>query len=235
MCQLETTLGYFSERQADLFPFAASEILTANSTTSTTSSRSPDGRQQLTRCSLTVTLSTVVRGQPRLSSFFSPTSVRRRFALRILLLSSPSSSLLGLYPGKIFLNRGNHETADMNKVRFPMLLVNERRADPLLAQVYGFEGETKKKYSELTYKLFEEVFTARAFESFLSRGRADLPVLLQFPSPPSSRPPSPHDQTPHPTPRTLLFTTASNATLSSTAVSSVGRMSCWTRFARSRG
>ncbi|KAI9631511.1 hypothetical protein KEM48_014260 [Puccinia striiformis f. sp. tritici PST-130] len=39
------------------------------------------------------------------------------------------------------LNRGNHETADMNKV-------------------YGFEGETKKKYSELCYKLFEEVFCA---------------------------------------------------------------------------
>jgi len=44
-------------------------------------------------------------------------------------------------PHKVFLNRGNHETADMNKV-------------------YGFEGETKKKYSELCYKLFEEVFCA---------------------------------------------------------------------------
>lgn len=31
--------------------------------------------------------------------------------------------------------------------------------------MYGFEGETKKKYSELTYKLFEEVFTARAYSS----------------------------------------------------------------------
>ena len=46
-----------------------------------------------------------------------------------------------LYPTKVFLNRGNHETSDMNKV-------------------YGFEGETKKKYSELTYKLFEEAFTS---------------------------------------------------------------------------
>ncbi|KAG0146971.1 hypothetical protein CROQUDRAFT_43612, partial [Cronartium quercuum f. sp. fusiforme G11] len=44
-------------------------------------------------------------------------------------------------PNKVFLNRGNHETSDMNKV-------------------YGFEGETKKKYSEMTYKLFEEVFCA---------------------------------------------------------------------------
>ena len=46
-----------------------------------------------------------------------------------------------LYPRNVFLNRGNHETSDMNKV-------------------YGFEGETKKKYSDLTYKLFEEAFTA---------------------------------------------------------------------------
>ncbi|KAL7010039.1 Palmitoyl-protein thioesterase 1 [Cystobasidiomycetes sp. EMM_F5] len=46
-----------------------------------------------------------------------------------------------LYPKNVYLNRGNHETSDMNKV-------------------YGFEGETKKKYSELTYKLFEETFYA---------------------------------------------------------------------------
>lgn len=46
-----------------------------------------------------------------------------------------------LYPKTVYLNRGNHETSDMNKV-------------------YGFEGETKKKYSDLTYKLFEEAFTA---------------------------------------------------------------------------
>jgi hypothetical protein len=39
------------------------------------------------------------------------------------------------------------------------------KADPSRAQVYGFEGETKKKYSELTYKLFEEVFTARTSSS----------------------------------------------------------------------
>ncbi|KAL8278876.1 hypothetical protein RQP46_008747 [Phenoliferia psychrophenolica] len=54
-----------------------------------------------------------------------------------------------LYPKKVFLNRGNHETADMNKV-------------------YGFEGETKKKYSELTYKLFEEVFTALPLATLVS-------------------------------------------------------------------
>lgn len=54
-----------------------------------------------------------------------------------------------LYPKNVFLNRGNHETADMNKV-------------------YGFEGETKKKYSEMTYKLFEEVFTALPLATLLT-------------------------------------------------------------------
>jgi len=40
-------------------------------------------------------------------------------------------------------------------------------------KVYGFEGETKKKYSELTYKLFEEVFCAREQLSVISA----LPIL----------------------------------------------------------
>ncbi|KAG8742720.1 hypothetical protein FRC10_000994 [Ceratobasidium sp. 414] len=46
-----------------------------------------------------------------------------------------------LYPKRVFLNRGNHETKDMNKV-------------------YGFEGEVKHKHGEMTYKLWAEVFTA---------------------------------------------------------------------------
>lgn len=50
-------------------------------------------------------------------------------------------ALKWLYPERVFLSRGNHETSDMNKV-------------------YGFEGETKKKYSELTFRLFEEIFCA---------------------------------------------------------------------------
>lgn len=54
-----------------------------------------------------------------------------------------------LYPKNVFLNRGNHETADMNKV-------------------YGFEGETKKKYSELTYKLFEDAFCALPIATVVS-------------------------------------------------------------------
>ncbi|KAK4050596.1 Palmitoyl-protein thioesterase 1 [Microbotryomycetes sp. JL201] len=61
-----------------------------------------------------------------------------------------------LYPTKVFLNRGNHETADMNKV-------------------YGFEGETKKKYSEMTYKLFEEVFTALPLATLITASKPPRP------------------------------------------------------------
>ncbi|OCF32273.1 protein phosphatase 5 [Kwoniella heveanensis BCC8398] len=45
-----------------------------------------------------------------------------------------------LYPEYVFINRGNHETNDMNKV-------------------YGFEGECKAKLGEMTFKLFADVFT----------------------------------------------------------------------------
>ncbi|KAK5163594.1 Palmitoyl-protein thioesterase 1 [Saxophila tyrrhenica] len=46
-----------------------------------------------------------------------------------------------LLPRNIFLNRGNHETDDMNRM-------------------YGFEGECKAKYSERVFKLFSESFSA---------------------------------------------------------------------------
>ncbi len=46
-----------------------------------------------------------------------------------------------LLPNNIFLNRGNHETDDMNRM-------------------YGFEGECKAKYSEKVFKLFSESFSA---------------------------------------------------------------------------
>ncbi|QNP96601.1 Metallo-dependent phosphatase-like protein [Yarrowia lipolytica] len=46
-----------------------------------------------------------------------------------------------LNPSSIYLNRGNHETDDMNAV-------------------YGFEGEIKHKYNERTFKLFSESFSA---------------------------------------------------------------------------
>ncbi|GAO17037.1 uncharacterized protein UV8b_03147 [Ustilaginoidea virens] len=46
-----------------------------------------------------------------------------------------------LRPKGFFLNRGNHETDDMNRV-------------------YGFEGECKAKYNERVFKLFSESFSA---------------------------------------------------------------------------
>ncbi|KAI8338341.1 Metallo-dependent phosphatase-like protein [Chlamydoabsidia padenii] len=46
-----------------------------------------------------------------------------------------------LFPDRLFLARGNHETDNMNKV-------------------YGFEGEVKAKYSEMMFKLFSETFNA---------------------------------------------------------------------------
>ncbi|KAK9246390.1 Metallo-dependent phosphatase-like protein [Lipomyces tetrasporus] len=45
-----------------------------------------------------------------------------------------------MYPKKVFLNRGNHEADEMNKV-------------------YGFEGECKAKYSEKAFKVFSESFS----------------------------------------------------------------------------
>ncbi|KAI1262549.1 protein phosphatase 5 [Xylariaceae sp. FL1019] len=46
-----------------------------------------------------------------------------------------------LRPHSMLLNRGNHETDDMNKV-------------------YGFEGECKAKYNDRVFKLFSESFSA---------------------------------------------------------------------------
>jgi len=43
------------------------------------------------------------------------------------------------FPNHVFLARGNHESKMMNRM-------------------YGFEGEMKKKYSELAYDLYSEVF-----------------------------------------------------------------------------
>ncbi|KIM94969.1 hypothetical protein OIDMADRAFT_34389 [Oidiodendron maius Zn] len=46
-----------------------------------------------------------------------------------------------LRPSSFYINRGNHETDDMNRV-------------------YGFEGECKAKYNERVFKLFSESFSA---------------------------------------------------------------------------
>ena len=55
-----------------------------------------------------------------------------------------------LRPDKFFLNRGNHETDDMNRV-------------------YGFEGECKAKYNEKTFKLFSETFSALPLATLIGK------------------------------------------------------------------
>lgn len=55
-----------------------------------------------------------------------------------------------LRPKTFFLNRGNHETDDMNRV-------------------YGFEGECKAKYNEKTFKLFSESFSALPLATLIGK------------------------------------------------------------------
>ncbi|OAL22390.1 hypothetical protein AYO20_11176 [Fonsecaea nubica] len=55
-----------------------------------------------------------------------------------------------LRPTGFFLNRGNHETDDMNRV-------------------YGFEGECKAKYNEKTFKLFSESFSALPLATLIGK------------------------------------------------------------------
>ncbi|KAK4156490.1 serine/threonine protein phosphatase [Chaetomidium leptoderma] len=55
-----------------------------------------------------------------------------------------------LRPNCFFINRGNHETDDMNRV-------------------YGFEGECKAKYSERVFKLFSESFSALPLATLIGK------------------------------------------------------------------
>lgn len=55
-----------------------------------------------------------------------------------------------LYPKKFFLNRGNHETDDMNRM-------------------YGFEGECRAKYVERVFKLFSESFSALPLATLIGK------------------------------------------------------------------
>ncbi|KAM3072006.1 Palmitoyl-protein thioesterase 1 [Clarireedia jacksonii] len=55
-----------------------------------------------------------------------------------------------LRPSAFFINRGNHETDDMNRV-------------------YGFEGECKAKYNERTFKLFSESFSALPLATLIGK------------------------------------------------------------------
>lgn len=58
---------------------------------------------------------------------------------RILFDAIPEKGSVGLYPNRMFINRGNHETKEMNRT-------------------YGFEGEAKHKHGEQTYKVSASVF-----------------------------------------------------------------------------
>jgi len=60
-----------------------------------------------------------------------------------------------LYPNYMFINRGNHETKDMNRT-------------------YGFEGEAKHKHGEQSYKLFAHVFTTLPLATLLSATKAPI-------------------------------------------------------------
>ncbi|RDW89494.1 serine phosphatase-3 [Coleophoma cylindrospora] len=55
-----------------------------------------------------------------------------------------------LRPSQFFINRGNHETDDMNRV-------------------YGFEGECKAKYNDRTFKLFSESFSALPLATLIGK------------------------------------------------------------------
>ncbi|KAI9700454.1 MAG: hypothetical protein M1836_002469 [Candelina mexicana] len=55
-----------------------------------------------------------------------------------------------LRPNAFFINRGNHETDDMNRV-------------------YGFEGECKAKYNERVFKLFSESFSALPLATLIGK------------------------------------------------------------------
>ena len=55
-----------------------------------------------------------------------------------------------LRPNAFFINRGNHETDDMNRV-------------------YGFEGECRAKYNERVFKLFSESFSALPLATLIGK------------------------------------------------------------------
>ncbi|EKG19256.1 Metallo-dependent phosphatase [Macrophomina phaseolina MS6] len=55
-----------------------------------------------------------------------------------------------LYPKTFFLNRGNHETDDMNRM-------------------YGFEGECRAKYTERVFKIFSESFSALPLATLIGK------------------------------------------------------------------
>lgn len=68
-----------------------------------------------------------------------------------------------LYPKRMYINRGNHETKDMNRT-------------------YGFEGEAKHKHGEQTYKLFAHVFTALPLATLINATLPPKPLPASTPA-----------------------------------------------------
>ncbi|KAL7416209.1 Metallo-dependent phosphatase-like protein [Mrakia frigida] len=72
-----------------------------------------------------------------------------------------------VYPKRIFLNRGNHECIQMNRV-------------------YGFEGEATHKHGDVTFHLFSDVFTALPLATLISPTLAPTtPGSLSLLTPPT--------------------------------------------------
>ncbi|THH28526.1 hypothetical protein EUX98_g5653 [Antrodiella citrinella] len=69
-----------------------------------------------------------------------------------------------LYPKTMYINRGNHETKDMNRT-------------------YGFEGEAKHKHGDQTYKLFAHIFTAMPLATLINATKPPLQVGKSILSP----------------------------------------------------
>ena len=70
-----------------------------------------------------------------------------------------------LYPNRVFINRGNHETnGELLCVLARTGMLKHGELTPAdMNKVYGFEGECKAKLGEMTYKLFADVFTSCTF------------------------------------------------------------------------
>lgn len=84
-----------------------------------------------------------------------------------------------MWPDRVCLNRGNHETNGESDLWHQHVHISLTRAD--MNKVYGFEGEAKSKYGEMTYKLFADVFTARKLLlPFLVATVATLPSTMPY-------------------------------------------------------
>lgn len=121
-----------------------------------------------------------------------------------------------LYPNRVFLNRGNHETSDMNSASGPgppsgpLRAASDPSSPPLApAEVYGFEGEVKHKHGEITCA------SSKSIERRL--GRADLlplapphrqPLLGRLHGPPARH--ARHVVPPSPQPRLALAQVAAD-------------------------